>query len=169
MRTTKYAEELLRGLDKLEGWPEKVRTMQRNWIGRSEGTLVDFKLERRCESVPAGSTISVFTTRVDTILRRDLGAACARASYGQRPCGDECQPAREGRSTHRRAAKSQRSGRYRRDRKARRAHRALRHQSIQWRESARLGCELYPDGLRHRRHHERARARRARLRIRQEI
>jgi leucyl-tRNA synthetase len=65
VRTTKYADELLCGLDKLEGWPEKVRTMQRNWIGRSEGTLVDFKLEGA--SGPAGSTISVFTTRVDTI------------------------------------------------------------------------------------------------------
>ena len=65
VRTTKYAEELLRGLDKLEGWPEKVRTMQRNWIGRSEGTLVDFKLGGASGS--AGSIISVFTTRVDTI------------------------------------------------------------------------------------------------------
>ena len=66
VRTTKYADELLSGLDKLEGWPEKVRTMQRNWIGRSEGTLVDFKLVG--PSGPAGSAISVFTTRVDTIF-----------------------------------------------------------------------------------------------------
>jgi len=66
VRTTKYADELLRGLDTLEGWPEKVRTMQRNWIGRSEGTLVDFKLDGA--SGPAGSSISVFTTRVDTIF-----------------------------------------------------------------------------------------------------
>jgi leucyl-tRNA synthetase len=64
-RITQYAEELLRDLDKLQGWPEKVRTMQRNWIGRSEGTLVDFKLDG--PAGPAGSTISVFTTRVDTI------------------------------------------------------------------------------------------------------
>ena len=66
VRTTKYADELLSGLDKLEGWPEKVRTMQRNWIGRSEGTLVDFKLDGNVGA--AGSTISVFTTRVDTIF-----------------------------------------------------------------------------------------------------
>ncbi|MFI5072414.1 MAG: leucine--tRNA ligase [Terriglobales bacterium] len=65
LRTTQYADELLRDLDKLDGWPEKVKIMQRNWIGRSEGTLVDFKLD-----VPAGfppSMITVFTTRVDTI------------------------------------------------------------------------------------------------------
>ncbi|MGA8623014.1 MAG: leucine--tRNA ligase [Candidatus Sulfotelmatobacter sp.] len=66
LRITKYADELLRDLDNLEGWPEKVRTMQRNWIGRSEGTLVDFKLDRPAGT--AGSTISVFTTRVDTIF-----------------------------------------------------------------------------------------------------
>jgi leucyl-tRNA synthetase len=65
LRITQYAEELLRDLEKLHGWPEKVRTMQRNWIGRSEGTLVDFKLDG--PSGPAGSTIAVFTTRVDTI------------------------------------------------------------------------------------------------------
>jgi len=65
LRITNYAEELLRDLDRLDGWPEKVRTMQRNWIGRSEGTLVDFKLDGATES--ADSIITVFTTRVDTI------------------------------------------------------------------------------------------------------
>jgi leucyl-tRNA synthetase len=71
LRITKYADELLRDLDKLDGWPEKVRTMQRNWIGRSEGTLVDFKLDYTQPHHgfgPAGATISVFTTRVDTIF-----------------------------------------------------------------------------------------------------
>jgi leucyl-tRNA synthetase len=65
LRITKYADELLRDLEKLSGWPEKVRVMQRNWIGRSEGTLVDFDLGGTVG--PAGSTITVFTTRVDTI------------------------------------------------------------------------------------------------------
>ena len=66
LRITNYADELLRDLDRLPGWPEKVRTMQRNWIGRSEGTLVDFKLDGAAD--PATSTITVFTTRVDTIF-----------------------------------------------------------------------------------------------------
>ena len=66
LRTTSYAEELLSGLDRLPGWPEKVRTMQRNWIGRSEGALVDFKLDHAAG--PAGDKITVFTTRVDTIM-----------------------------------------------------------------------------------------------------
>jgi leucyl-tRNA synthetase len=61
-RITAYAQELLEGLDQLEGWPEKVRTMQRNWIGRSEGTEVDFTLEG------SEQRIRVFTTRVDTIF-----------------------------------------------------------------------------------------------------
>jgi len=62
LRITAYAQELLDDLDKLEGWPEKVRTMQRNWIGRSEGTEVEFGVENRPEK------IRVFTTRVDTIF-----------------------------------------------------------------------------------------------------
>ena len=75
LRITEYADELLNGLDLLDGWPEKVRIMQRNWIGRSEGTEVDFFL---AEEINQGSGISgqgseqqrirVFTTRVDTIF-----------------------------------------------------------------------------------------------------
>ncbi len=64
LRITKYADELLRGLDELEGWPEKVRTMQQNWIGRSEGTEVTFAVDGCTD----GMTVTVFTTRVDTIF-----------------------------------------------------------------------------------------------------
>jgi leucyl-tRNA synthetase len=74
-RITAYAQELLEGLDKLDGWPEKVRTMQRNWIGRSEGTEVDFFLAEKTDQGSGfrdqGSEkirIRVFTTRVDTIF-----------------------------------------------------------------------------------------------------
>jgi leucyl-tRNA synthetase len=66
-RITAYAQELLDDLDKLDGWPEKVRTMQRNWIGRSEGTEVDFFLEDIDPAVEK-KRIRVFTTRVDTIF-----------------------------------------------------------------------------------------------------
>jgi leucyl-tRNA synthetase len=66
VRTTQYAEELLADIEKLEGWPEKVRTMQRNWIGRSEGALVDFALDGAAGLV--ASKITVFTTRIDTIF-----------------------------------------------------------------------------------------------------
>jgi leucyl-tRNA synthetase len=75
-RITAYAQELLDGLDKLDGWPEKVRTMQRNWIGRSEGTEIDFFLEEAKKRKGSGgrdqgsgkTRIRVFTTRVDTIF-----------------------------------------------------------------------------------------------------
>ena len=61
LRITDYAEQLLRDLDQLSGWPDKVRIMQQNWIGRSEGALVDFQAEDLSDKIP------VFTTRVDTI------------------------------------------------------------------------------------------------------
>ena len=71
-RITAYAQELLDGLDKLDGWPEKVRTMQRNWIGRSEGTEVDFFLDEQGSEIRDQRSekvrIRVFTTRVDTIF-----------------------------------------------------------------------------------------------------
>ena len=67
LRITKYADELLDGLDKLEGWPEKVRTMQRNWIGRSEGAHVEF-LVAGSQLSDENAKITVFTTRVDTIF-----------------------------------------------------------------------------------------------------
>ncbi|MGA2712605.1 MAG: leucine--tRNA ligase [Bryobacteraceae bacterium] len=66
LRTTAYADELLRDIAQLEGaWPERVLTMQRNWIGRSEGAEVDF-------TVAGYGPVRVFTTRIDTIY----GATC---------------------------------------------------------------------------------------------
>jgi len=61
MKITDYADELLNDVDKLEGWPEQVRTMQRNWIGRSEGVELQFEVE--------GETpLTVYTTRPDTLM-----------------------------------------------------------------------------------------------------
>ena len=60
-RIRRYADRLLDDIERLDGWPERVRTMQKNWIGRSEGIEVSFPLEGM------GETLSCFTTRVDTI------------------------------------------------------------------------------------------------------
>ena len=62
MKITDYADELLDELDKLEGWPEQVRTMQRNWIGRSQGVEISFGIVGRNEK------LKVFTTRPDTLM-----------------------------------------------------------------------------------------------------
>ncbi len=62
MRITAYADELLEGLDALTGWPEQVRTMQRNWIGRSEGVEIDFPV------VGEERPLTVYTTRADTLM-----------------------------------------------------------------------------------------------------
>ena len=62
LRITDYAQRLLDDLEQLEQWPERVKTMQRNWIGRSQGVEVEFALDSRDD------TISVFTTRPDTLM-----------------------------------------------------------------------------------------------------
>ena len=62
LKITDYADELLEGLEKLSGWPNAVKTMQANWIGRSEGIEVDFKVEGTDES------LRIYTTRPDTIM-----------------------------------------------------------------------------------------------------
>jgi leucyl-tRNA synthetase len=66
-KITEYAQELLDSLDELPGWPERVKTMQANWIGRSEGAEVDFAL---CDvrGEPTDEMITVFTTRPDTLF-----------------------------------------------------------------------------------------------------
>ncbi len=66
-KITAFAEDLLKGLDRLDRWPEKVRLMQQNWIGRSEGLLIRFALDPK--TTPSGqSELEVFTTRHDTLF-----------------------------------------------------------------------------------------------------
>jgi leucyl-tRNA synthetase len=62
MKITEYADELLRDLDDLEGWPEQVKTMQRNWIGKSHGCEIEFTIKDHADP------LKVFTTRPDTLM-----------------------------------------------------------------------------------------------------
>jgi leucyl-tRNA synthetase len=62
VRITAYAQELLDAIDGLDGWPEQVRTMQRNWIGRSEGVYMEFGIEG------SGERLGIYTTRPDTVM-----------------------------------------------------------------------------------------------------
>ena len=62
LKITNYAEELLKDLDTLDGWPEMVKTMQRNWIGKSEGLTIQFKVANSDE------ILEIYTTRPDTLM-----------------------------------------------------------------------------------------------------
>ena len=88
VKITDYAEELLGGLDGLDGWPEKIKTMQRNWIGRSEGVEITFPLPR--DAVADQEAITVYTTRPDTLMGVIYLAVAAqhpvaRAAAGSNP------------------------------------------------------------------------------------
>ncbi len=97
-KITAYAEELLSALDTLDRWPEKVRLMQKNWIGRSEGLLVRFALDAK--TAPNGeSELEVFTTRPDTLFGakfmavapdHPLAAAAAKKNPALAAFIDEC-------------------------------------------------------------------------------
>ncbi len=142
LRITEYADELLTGLDKLDGWPEKVRTMQRNWIGRSEGTLVDFAVSGGTE------TITVFTTRVDTIfgatsVQLAPEHAVAKAFAAENPAlAIQIENLLE---EQKKGARGRGRGC---DREARCQHRTLRRESVQRRTRADLGSELHSGRLR---------------------
>ena len=71
MRITAYAEELLNDLDKLDGWPEQVKTMQRNWIGKSYGCEVEFPIMNQ------SGNLKVYTTRPDTLIGATYVAVAA--------------------------------------------------------------------------------------------
>ncbi|MFV1939445.1 MULTISPECIES: leucine--tRNA ligase [Pseudomonas] len=74
-RITDYAEELLASLDDLPGWPEQVKTMQRNWIGKSRGMEVQFPYDQT--SIGHAGALKVFTTRADTLMGATYVAVAA--------------------------------------------------------------------------------------------
>jgi len=74
-KITAYAEELLEGLDELPGWPEQVKTMQRNWIGKSRGMEVQFPYHQA--SIGEAGALKVFTTRPDTLMGATYVAVAA--------------------------------------------------------------------------------------------
>jgi leucyl-tRNA synthetase len=97
-KITDFAEDLLAGLDTLDQWPDKVRLMQRNWIGRSEGLRMRFALDAD-PRMTSGGHVDVFTTRPDTIFGASfLGLAadhplvqkCAESNPALRAFADEC-------------------------------------------------------------------------------
>ena len=80
-RITDYAEELLTGLDDLPGWPERVKTMQRNWIGKSFGVEIHFPLHERHQN--GQDVLKVFTTRADTLFGVTYVAVAAEHPLAQ--------------------------------------------------------------------------------------
>lgn len=75
LKITDYAQELLDDLDTLDGWPDKIKTMQRNWIGRSEGVQVSFVLPA---DSAGGEALTVYTTRPDTLMGATYLAVAAQ-------------------------------------------------------------------------------------------
>ena len=84
LKITDYAQELLDGLDRLTGWPDAVKTMQRNWIGRSEGLELDFDVADTVDADGQPERLRVFTTRPDTLMGVTYMAVAAEHPLAQR-------------------------------------------------------------------------------------
>ena len=80
LKITAYADELLKDIDKLSGWPERVRTMQRNWIGRSEGLNITFKVDG------SDDKFTVYTTRPDTFMGVTYVSIAANHPLAKKAC-----------------------------------------------------------------------------------
>ena len=110
LKITAFSQDLLEALDKLERWPEKVRLMQRNWIGRSEGLLVRFALDSKT-TPNRESELEIFTTRPDTLFGAKFMALSpdhplAAAAAAKNPAlaefieAEACQECQEGQNCH---------------------------------------------------------------------
>ena len=85
LKITDYAEELRDELDKMDGWPESVKSMQRNWIGRSEGIEIDFAVNGQDD------VLTVFTTRPDTLLGATYVAVAAEHPLALQAAADDAE------------------------------------------------------------------------------
>ncbi len=88
-RITAYAEELLADLDTLDGWPEQVKTMQRNWIGKSFGADIEFDYD--AESCGGAGRLKVYSTRPDTLMGATYVAVAAEHALAQRAAANNPQ------------------------------------------------------------------------------
>ena len=88
LKITEFTEDLLSAIDDLDGWPDAVRTMQRNWIGRSEGVEIEFPLADGSEN------LRVYTTRPDTLLGATYMAVAAGHPLAQAAAGENAEIAR---------------------------------------------------------------------------
>ena len=160
-KITDYAERLLADFDLLESWPEHVITMQRNWIGRSEGAEVVF----RCEEL--GLDFPVFTTRPDTLFGATFFVLAPEHPELERLVAGT--PAEERGARVRQPGRPRvgRGARRRGPREDRRAARPQRRQPGQRRGDPDVRRRLRADGVRDRRDHGGARPRHPRLRVRQ--
>ena len=152
-RITAYADSLIDEMKELD-WPERVLAMQRNWIGRSEGAEILFRVDELDIDIP------VFTTRAGHVVRRDVLRPRPRAS-ARRSAGRAIAERRRDSRLRPQGGRQARRGACRGN-QDRRQHRLLRDEPRQRRPDSDLGRGLRPDGLRHRRDHGRARARRPR-------
>ncbi len=145
-RITHYVEELLAELDNLD-WPERVKTMQRNWIGRSEGARLTFAVE-------GGDPIEVFTTRPDTVWGATFMVLAPEHPLVEAITSEDRREAVHAYAT---AARNQteieRMSTDVDEAEVRCVHRRVRDQSDHRRANSHLDCRLCADGLWHRRNH----------------